>query len=364
MTQSLSRSLATQVAECAELLLSPFGLESPTAWRAEVVRRLRPIVRADMATFQLPIPGGGLFTSEGITDSMYAQYKYFLRTFHTRYPAFQRMRTRGVVSRRQIWWGYEREFRESALYNDLFAPHKIHDALVLSEPDAQDSDFSSIFFNSEREKGFGRREISLLLLLRPAFRSGVATIRRLGGDHERLHQTIDLLPIGVALYTTSGMLLHRNRVLSTMLHGETDPRGLDGAVERAARAAGTPRKLPALTAPRPGLPLAAGYHVHASLCPGRLFGADGSLVMVTVERGGSQAARSELFDQCRLTPREREVALLLADGHSNAELARRLTISVHTAERHVEHVLSKLGLRSRAQIAALVARRVSEPSHL
>lgn len=54
----------------------------------------------------------------------------------------------------------------------------------------------------------------------------------------------------------------------------------------------------------------------------------------------------------RLTPREREVALLLASGLTNAELARRLYISPRTAAVHVSSILAKLGLSSRTQVAA------------
>ncbi len=56
-----------------------------------------------------------------------------------------------------------------------------------------------------------------------------------------------------------------------------------------------------------------------------------------------------------LTPRQREVAALVARGLSNREVAAELTISVHTAERHVEHILAALNLRSRAQVAGWVA---------
>ncbi|MFB9182683.1 AAA family ATPase [Dactylosporangium sucinum] len=58
-----------------------------------------------------------------------------------------------------------------------------------------------------------------------------------------------------------------------------------------------------------------------------------------------------------LTPREREVATLLAEGLTNAELARRLYISPRTAAVHVSNILSKLGLESRTQIAAWVKAR-------
>ena len=56
-----------------------------------------------------------------------------------------------------------------------------------------------------------------------------------------------------------------------------------------------------------------------------------------------------------LTRREREIAGLLAEGLSNKEIAMRLVISQRTVETHVDHVLGKLGITSRAQVASWVA---------
>ncbi|MEV6388869.1 protein kinase domain-containing protein [Nocardia xishanensis] len=58
-----------------------------------------------------------------------------------------------------------------------------------------------------------------------------------------------------------------------------------------------------------------------------------------------------------LTAREQEVAGLIADGLTNKAIAARLSISLRTAQGHVEHILTKLGFSSRAQIAAWVAER-------
>ena len=55
-----------------------------------------------------------------------------------------------------------------------------------------------------------------------------------------------------------------------------------------------------------------------------------------------------------LTPREREVAALIARGYSNRQIADALVISPHTAERHVERILAKLGCSSRAEVASWI----------
>jgi pimeloyl-ACP methyl ester carboxylesterase/DNA-binding CsgD family transcriptional regulator len=54
----------------------------------------------------------------------------------------------------------------------------------------------------------------------------------------------------------------------------------------------------------------------------------------------------------RLTGRELEVAELVAEGLTNNAIARRLSVAPRTAEAHVENIRRKLGVRSRAQIAA------------
>ena len=52
-----------------------------------------------------------------------------------------------------------------------------------------------------------------------------------------------------------------------------------------------------------------------------------------------------------LTPREREVAALVAEGLTNPEIAGRLGIGEQTARTHVSNVLSKLGVSSRREVA-------------
>jgi DNA-binding CsgD family transcriptional regulator len=57
-----------------------------------------------------------------------------------------------------------------------------------------------------------------------------------------------------------------------------------------------------------------------------------------------------------LTPREREVLALVADGRSNPQIAQALFISVKTADTHVSNILAKLGVASRGEAAAVAHR--------
>ena len=54
----------------------------------------------------------------------------------------------------------------------------------------------------------------------------------------------------------------------------------------------------------------------------------------------------------QLTTREQEVAVLIVRGCTNEQIAQELVISLANARTHIEHILDRLGLQSRAQIAA------------
>jgi DNA-binding NarL/FixJ family response regulator len=58
-----------------------------------------------------------------------------------------------------------------------------------------------------------------------------------------------------------------------------------------------------------------------------------------------------------LTPREREIVKLIAEAHSNKEIAELLTISVKTVERHRANILEKLGMSDRVELTRYAIRR-------
>ena len=83
-----------------------------------------------------------------------------------------------------------------------------------------------------------------------------------------------------------------------------------------------------------------------------MVGAGGSNSSTPYGPGSASSTAAELDDrrQRALTPREREVAALIAEGLTNAELAKRLYISPRTAAVHVSSILRKLGVTSRTEV--------------
>jgi DNA-binding NarL/FixJ family response regulator len=55
-----------------------------------------------------------------------------------------------------------------------------------------------------------------------------------------------------------------------------------------------------------------------------------------------------------LSPRQTEIAALVAEGATNRAIAQRLNISEHTVEHHLSSIFVRLGLRSRAALAARI----------
>jgi DNA-binding NarL/FixJ family response regulator len=79
-------------------------------------------------------------------------------------------------------------------------------------------------------------------------------------------------------------------------------------------------------------------------------------------RSGHQAVSGEQASAQRLTPREREVIQLLAEGHRNKKIAQKLAISVKTVETHRTALMRKIGVRSIVDLVRYAVRNhLTEP---
>ena len=64
--------------------------------------------------------------------------------------------------------------------------------------------------------------------------------------------------------------------------------------------------------------------------------------------------KGKLTNAVRMTKREREIIVLIADGLSNKEIAQQLNIATHTVKSHVHNIMEKLALHTRLQIAKYI----------
>jgi DNA-binding CsgD family transcriptional regulator len=78
---------------------------------------------------------------------------------------------------------------------------------------------------------------------------------------------------------------------------------------------------------------------------------------------GARPRRSALSGPGALTPAEHRVAQLAAEGHGNRAIAERLYVTQRTVETHLTHVFQKLGISSRAELAAALGGQAMAASH-
>ncbi|MEV4177927.1 LuxR C-terminal-related transcriptional regulator [Nonomuraea sp. NPDC049709] len=98
---------------------------------------------------------------------------------------------------------------------------------------------------------------------------------------------------------------------------------------------------------------AAGFE--DEFAAGRRLSRDAAIALALGEPGPAAAGESAETGPAPLGRREAEVARLVAEGLSNKQIGARLFISEHTVDSHVRAIMNKLGVNSRAQIAAWMA---------
>jgi DNA-binding CsgD family transcriptional regulator len=178
-------------------------------------------------------------------------------------------------------------------------------------------------------------------------------------------RSLDLLRVGLAFFDLDERPVHANAMLQRVLADQPDGDEIRREIRRFTESVG-----------------ALVRHRHASESDGMLAelavrdfrtsegsyllrggfvqvddgGGDGML-LVALEPAGAEFLSADLLQsRYRLTSREVRVARLVTLGHSDAEIAAQLCISLHTARHHTEHLRQKLGVSSRGEVAAHVLR--------
>jgi len=234
----------------------------------------------------------------------------------------------------------------SPLFQELFFPFGIRYAVGLSVPLVKGEAMICVGFESADAPGYEQAAMNRLNLLVPALESAVRQQRALGRARAEFTQMIDRLVDPVALVTRDGRTEHCNRALRRLLEGEPEEDALRAAIRALAESAEADEGLHPCVGRTVNL-AAATYCLRLGRPPASV----GRGWLVLVDRQSPYPPAVTLEQHLGLTAREAEVALLLAEGHSNQEIADMLSISSHTARHHVQGVLGKLDISSRAAVA-------------
>jgi len=353
MTISLTSSDVGLLRTAMVQMLSPYSASSERSWLLGVTAVLKKLLGADKASTRVLKDNRMGVISEDIDNralSAFAEYYY-------RFDAGGAVP--GSVSRLPRVWTVEesysdrlRDFYRSEYYNDFHIPWKTFHGLCVSNKRNPGPLDGVMYFHREKCSApeFDARAKAILRIFSPALRAGLRHGFPTAPVGELL-STIDQMSDGCALATLSGILLHRNPALSSLIETGQDDGKLLAGISAAVSAIGSLKSkrisdiLSAGAGPEHVLVGNRRYALN-SCCLGHFAGIPEPLVLVFItpaERGNTFGWMRANHGRFGLTPREREVAILLAERKTNREIASRLGISPHTARHHSERVIGKLG---------------------
>lgn len=281
--------------------------------------------------------------------------------FRERYPTLLHRAARSVgVSAIHDAPLFDRKRRERLdLYQEVFRAPRIDRQMAISVPLDRGEALLIAGFPFEAPPDYDGTRHRMLELLLPAFETSIRLRSQVAAAWERLTDMVDALSEALIAFDADGTERYRNAAFRRLADVEPESDQLAEASHQLARdvrpALGPPSTAPdtrrssGLSTTRMDLDLASGSYslrafMDASLLRDRC-------VLVIIERASALPPAGALQFRFGLTPREAEVASLMAQGYPDKEIAERLSISPHTARRHAERVLRKMPVSSRAGIA-------------
>jgi DNA-binding CsgD family transcriptional regulator len=365
MSLYLTAADLTRCEAASRALLSPLAANTIDEWRADVLRTLREMLHSDHAIFMLSTAEQVHF-SDSLDEHIVQGYDRYLKGTDEAGvllsdPVIERWLQVRQAAGLDVFGNAESDallrpfglsLRHSPMYQDGIASAGVVDQRSMFSGFTGGAALIQCGLTRVGSKPFEEHALTLLRVLMPSFRAGLEALNRFAGRAASL----DAVPQPVVVFGHGRRELHRNSAFSRMLEAEPERDRLDSAIAQVAR------RLFPLAAGRAGERLeevlpenarilttsSARYRLQPSILGPGTF-ADYPVLMVFVERRGTSRLPppESLRDRFGLTPREAEVAILLAEGHTNAIIAERLFLSPHTIRRHIESVFAKVGVNSR-----------------
>ena len=343
-----------------ELLAPRTGMRADN-WRQSILQSLRLLTGSDKAILVVRSGLEPLGYADGVTRDALAVYV-------TRFCHLDRSRSAGrdleTWNLSQLWRPGELE--QSEYYRTFALPNRLHDTvgMTLHFPSSR-SEVCLLLHKNEREPlaSLEQRRDLLSMLLEPV-RAGFAVDLTATDPVPQLSSLIDVTGQALILFGMEGRELSQNPVMRRLLAQEPERESLMEHVRGVARAviarvangkASTAQDVPKEDGTRREVATRqAAYRLRGNLVGRNTLG-HGTAILVSVDRVAFQVpAPDSIRARYGLTVRELQVASLIMHRLTNAEIARMLGISPHTARHHTENVLAKFGVRSREALRRAV----------
>lgn len=344
-------------------MLAPLEAETADEWRLIVNEAVRNLVGGDIAVSLLP-RGERLFLSreapdlaEGVQKFVTAYTPEGMLITDPVVDLWQKMRRRS--STESFSWasnenmigraGYR--MHDSLMVGDLLEGYGVRDFVGLS-PEVDFGDVLVwVLFRHTNQARFGEHTTDLLKTLLPSMKAGLDALVRF--DAQR--RSLDMLSDAMIVFGVDRREIHRNAAFVRICERDPENEAIMTAVRsiahslhplifpgrRPSHAPGT-RKVGTRT---------ASYDLKGTLLPAGSFGSEPAVLISVSKNGVDLPGPDALRERFGLTPREAEIAHLLAEGLSNADISDRLYISPHTARRHTANIFDKLGVNTRKGLA-------------
>jgi DNA-binding CsgD family transcriptional regulator len=375
MSLTLSAEDLVRVETSLRTLLSPLEHADPDAWRQSCLRAVRELTGMEKGFFWLGDgAGGGAATLQEVEERAIRDYADYYVSVDMTSPIVAAATGAQVWNRmrcREVLGVDDGAYLSSEVYNDWFHRYGMDTgiaAVINDQPGAMSAFVPAShgyisLYHRRPDEARDLRNSALLRMIMPALRAGITTSVRLFEQKQALTRTLDEISEGLMVCDRRGGLIHLNAAAKRMI--DADPEGvrLRGEMEDAGRAVATLMRARKSAAPaaatrmdRDTRTCAAAYRIRGALVASEALG-PGVAILVALERTTAALPGEDVLrDRFGLTRKEAKVALRMAAGRSNEEIAREFFISPNTARHHAEQVRLKLGVKSKAEIALTLLR--------
>lgn len=334
--------------QLSDFLHELYRLQGPAEVLEAVEQYACRLAPHDLAVPALTDRRSGSVVLEGVAQDYLEGYRRHAGEDFSRL-AHLRQRHRGAVRLSEFVSRHELE--RTAIWNEVMRPNRIRHVMTMCLLENSRVVAVLKLIRSGSGRDFSLSERDVLALAAPHVRQAYANAEAVTGwaqEARRLPEVADRLPVGILIVRGSGRVVYQNRLAEawcSRFFGRPGRRG-------PAVAPGLPEPLRSLFHP---------FRPHATF-----VGPGGAALRARVAQLG-EAARGELLIVLepgpaastlheRLSPREREVLHWVAEGKTNPEIGTILEISPRTVQTHLEHAYAKLGVVSRAQAVAELAK--------